>query len=123
MQKKFPYHMDAQGRITLLHRIINLHGKDRIHPTSSWRRIGAHALHHRLLDIVLDQLVNLARIIREGYCSMDVRFHDQVHVDLNGLQLLAVVQVSVLRERGRNLCEPFGEHRASFVSLGELLRW
>jgi len=51
-----------------------------------------------------------------------VGLHDQIHVDLYGLELLAVMDVSILRELLGNILETLCEHVAPFVALGDLQR-
>ena len=52
---------------------------------------------------------------------MRVSLHHEVHVDLDGLELFAVVDVPILRELLRDIFETICEHAATLVSLRELL--
>jgi hypothetical protein len=108
-------------RVSLLHSVIDVLRKIGIDLSSSGRRNRSYGLHSNLLHIVLHQHVYLGAAIREPCFAMRVGLHDEVHVDLDGLKLFTVMNVSILRELLCDIFETICEHAATLVSLRELL--
>jgi hypothetical protein len=52
---------------------------------------------------------------------MGISFSDEVDVNLQSLELIAVVDISIVRELSSDFDKTVGKVAAAFVSLGELL--
>jgi hypothetical protein len=52
---------------------------------------------------------------------MGISFSDEVDVDLQSLELIAVVDISIVRELSSDFGKTVGKVATAFVSLGELL--
>jgi hypothetical protein len=108
--------MHSQHSIFVLHSIVDLLSKICVNSTSSQGNIDTNSLHQILLKILPNQRINGRWTVRKWHITVGISFSDEVDVDLQSLELIAVV-----RELSSDFDKTVGKVATAFVSLGELL--
>jgi hypothetical protein len=69
----------------------------------------------------LYQVVDSVAVVGEELFTVRISLHDQIHVELKGLELIAIILVSIAGELVCDFFEAMCKSSASFISLRDLL--